>query len=158
MGEIQYAPVPPYKPPHNDAPDWLVSLMRWLADLLAPLGRWLGAAGTGSNWRSRPLRCSARRGSAGACCQRWRLARALAAPAPASPMLDRAAALALLEDADAAGGSRAAMAKRCVLLLQRSVHHIAIGPSGLAEPSRAPRARSARIPGLPGRARQALRR
>ncbi|MCH7627876.1 MAG: hypothetical protein IH997_04075, partial [Proteobacteria bacterium] len=40
MADIQYAPLPPKAP--TPPPAWLEALMRFLAKLLEPVGRWLG--------------------------------------------------------------------------------------------------------------------
>ena len=39
-GDIQYAPLPPIKPP--ETPDWLRRLSEWLRELFEPLGKMLG--------------------------------------------------------------------------------------------------------------------
>lgn len=119
--DIQYAPLPPVKPP--EAPGWLRLLSEWLHDLLEPLGRVLGIS-----WPvvEKVLLALA---ALAILFILWRLLRPLlqrrrAAAEPAEWSPDRAAAVALLEDADrlAAEGRYGEAAH---LLLQRSVHHIA---------------------------------
>ena len=154
MGDIQYAPLPPYKVPSHDPPEWLVAVMRFLSELLAPLGRWFGAgwntieialavlAALGVLWIGWTLY------------QRWRLERAARSPAAQGPVIDRAAALALLEDADAlAAAGRYDEAVH--LLLQRSVHHIAAARPDWLSPSSTAR-EIGLIPGLPAAARHAF--
>lgn len=154
MREIQYAPLPPYNPPKADPPEWLKAIARFLAELLEPLGKWLGSGwGTievllavlaviGAAWIGWTL------------FQRWRLARAMAVPAAASPVIDRAAALALLEDADALA-AEGRFDEAVHLLLQRSVHHIAAARPDWLSPSSTAR-EIGLIPGLPAAARQAF--
>lgn len=154
MREIQYAPVPPVKVPNTDAPEWLKAIFRFLAKLLEPLGRLLG-----SNWSIIELVLAALAiiGAlwiVGTLAWRWWQARTPRAPAPDRPIMDRAAALALLEDADAlAAQGRFGEAAR--LLLQRSVYHIASSRPDWLSPSSTAREIGA-IPGLPGSAKQAL--
>ena len=86
--------------------------------------------------------------------QRWRLERAARSPAAQGPVIDRAAALALLEDADAlAAAGRYDEAVH--LLLQRSVHHIAAARPDWLSPSSTAR-EIGLIPGLPAAARHAF--
>lgn len=154
LGEIQYAPVPPVKVPQFDAPEWLEAIFRFLADLVEPLGRLLG-----SNWNTIELALAAfavmgALWIVGTLAWRWWQARTPRATMPGSPIMDRAVALALLEDADAlAAQGRYGEAAR--LLLQRSVHHIASARPEWLSPSSTAREIGA-IPGLPGSARQAL--
>lgn len=121
-GDIQYAPLPPFEPPKT--PDWLKWLGEKLKDIFGPLGEAIGVSWPVIQnvlialavllalfivWRLvRPL-IEARRG------------RALPPESAWTP--DRAAARALLEDADrlAAEGRYGEAAH---LLLQRSVDHI----------------------------------
>ncbi len=146
---IQYAPLPPYKAP--PPPDWLRQLGEWLETLLAPLGKVLGMSWATFQyvlialaallvlfilWRAaEPLRRRLRQ-----------------APPPAEPEWtpDRAAALALLEDADrlAAEGRYGEAAH---LLLQRSVHHIADARADWLRPASTAR-EIASLPSLPQRA------
>ncbi len=154
MREIQFAPVPAPKAPQTDVPEWLKALLRFLAKLFEPLGRLLGR-----NWNVIELALAglAVIGAvwiAGTLLRRWWLARSPAAPAGPAPIIDRAAALALLEDADAlAAEGRFGEAAR--LLLQRSVHHIARTRPDWLTPSSTAREIGA-IPGLPGSAKQAF--
>lgn len=154
MREIQYAPVPPYQPPKSEPPAWLVAILRYLSELFAPLGRWLGAgwggieivlailAAIGALWIGFML------------FQRWKLGRAMVGPALPGPVIDRAAALALLEDADALA-AQGRYEEAVHLLLQRSVHHIAAARPDWLNPSSTAR-EIGLIPGLPAAARQAF--
>jgi hypothetical protein len=154
MRDIQYAPLPPYKVPKSDPPEWLTAIMRFLMKVFEPLGRWLGSgwslveivlvvlAVIGALWIAWTL------------LQRWRLTRALAVPAAAAPVIDRAAALALLEDADALA-AEGRFDEAVHLLLRRSVHHIAAARPDWLSPSSTAREISL-IPGLPTAARQAF--
>lgn len=154
MREIQYAPLLPYNPPKADPPEWLEALFRFLARVLKPLGKLLG---TGWSAVEILLAVLALLGAAWigwTLFQRWRLARAMAAPAPSAPVIDRAAALALLEDADALA-AEGRFDEAVHLLLQRSVHHIAAARPDWLSPSSTAREISL-IPGLPAAARQAF--
>ncbi len=154
MRDIQYAPLPPYKVPKSDPPEWLTAIMRFLMKVFEPLGRWLGSgwslveivlvvlAVIGALWIIWTL------------LQRWRLTRALAVPATAAPVIDRAAALALLEDADALA-AEGRFDEAVHLLLRRSVYHIAAARPDWLSPSSTAREISL-IPGLPTAARQAF--
>lgn len=154
MREIQYAPLPTNKIPKSEPPEWLEALFRFLGKLIEPLGRWLGAgwsavevvlvllAVIGAAWIGWTL------------FQRWRLTLALAAPVAAKPVIDRAAALALLEDADALA-AQGRFDEAVHLLLQRSVHHIAAARPDWLSPSSTAR-EIGLIPGLPAAARQAF--
>lgn len=155
---IQFAPMPPYKAP--PPPDWLKRLAEWLGDALqsvfGPLGRALGLSWPAMKaigiaiaivivlailwfWVIRPLLA-------------WKRATPEEKEAEWTP--DRAAALALLEDADrlAAEGRYGEAAR---LLLQRSVHHIAEARPDWLEPASTAR-EIAVLPMLPDRARQAF--
>jgi hypothetical protein len=155
---IQYAPMPPYKSP--DPPDWLKRLAEWLGDalqnLFGPLGRALGLSWPAMKtigialaaavvlailwfWVIRPLIA-------------WKRMRPDEEEAEWTP--DRAAAIALLEDADrlAAEGRYGEAAH---LLLQRSVRHIAEARPDWLEPASTAR-EIAVLPMLPERARQAF--
>ena len=151
---IQFAPVAP--PPPQVTPDWLLAVGRFLERLLRPLGelmgmdwRWLmwtliALAGGGALWLAWTLLIApllARR-------------RAATAPEPAQWAPDRAAALALLEDADrlAAAGHYGEAAH---LLLQRSVGQIGEARPGWLSPASTSREIGA-LRGLPERARQAF--
>ena len=151
---IQFAPVAP--PPPQVTPDWLLAVGRFLERLLRPLGelmgmdwRWLmwtliALAGVGALWLAWTLLIApllARR-------------RAAMAHQPAQWAPDRAAALALLEDADrlAAAGHYGEAAH---LLLQRSVGQIGEARPGWLSPASTSREIGA-LRGLPERARQAF--
>ncbi|MFM5885196.1 MAG: hypothetical protein ACKOQ3_07715 [Novosphingobium sp.] len=149
---IQYAPLPPLNVPPPEIPGWL----KFLRDLLEPVGKALGMSWPVLQWvliglaaalvlyvvwrLSEPLR--------------ERLAQPAADAADPGWTPDRDAALALLDDADrlAAEGRYDEAAH---LLLQRSVGQIAS-----ARPDWVQRASTAReiaaIPALPGAARQAF--
>lgn len=152
-GDIQYAPLPPLKPP--ETPRWLEWLGEQLRALFEPLGKALGLSWPVIEkvllalivvlvlvllWRLlRPL------------VERWRQRRPDAA---AEWVPDRAAAVALLEDADrlAAEGRYGEAAH---LLLQRSVHHIAQSRPDWLHPASTAR-EIAVLPLLPERARRAF--
>jgi hypothetical protein len=152
MGEIQYAPVPPYKVPNSEPPEWLVAIMGFIAKLFEPLGHLLGTgwgaveivltvlAVLGALWILWTLY------------QRWRLTRALAVPIADTLVINRATALALLEDADALA-AQGRYDEAVHLLLQRSVHHIAAARPDWLSPSSTAR-EIGLIPGLPTAARQ----
>jgi hypothetical protein len=98
--------------------------------LLRPLGQWLGINFGVFETVLLVLIGPARCGSRGACCGLWRDRRPREAAAETEWTPDRAAAIALLEEADrlAAEGRYGEAAH---LLLQRSVHHIAAArPNG----------------------------
>jgi hypothetical protein len=154
MRDIQFAPVPPYQVPKNDPPEWLVAILRFLAELFAPLGRWLGAGWNGVEIGLLGLAVIGALWIVWTLLQRWRLARALAVPAAAAPVISRAAALALLEDADALA-AEGRFDEAVHLLLQRSVHHIAEARPDWLSPSSTAR-EIGLIPGLPAAARQAF--
>jgi hypothetical protein len=154
MREIQYAPVPPYKVPRSEPPEWLVAIVRFLAKLLEPLGKMLGA---GWSWVEIVLAILAGLGAlwiVWTLFQRWRLTRALAGPVADKPVIDRAAAIALLEDADALA-AEGRFDEAVHLLLQRSVHHIAAARPDWLSPSSTAR-EIGLIPGLPAAARAAF--
>lgn len=124
MREIQFAPALDVTTPPPQPPEWLLAIMRFLAKLFEPLGKWLG-----QGWSVIEIVLLA----LAACAvlwlawtllwPLWRDRRRKAAPAPDwAP--ERGAALALLEDADrlAAEGRYDEAAR---LLLERSVHQIA---------------------------------
>lgn len=154
MREIQYAPVPPYKVPQSDPPEWLVAILRFLASLFEPLGRWLGAGWSGVEIVLAALAAAGALWILWTLVQRWRLSRALAMPATDKPVIDRAAALALLEDADALA-AEGRFEEAVHLLLQRSVHHIATARPDWLSPSSTAREISL-IPDLPAAARHAF--
>ena len=159
-GDIQFAPVTiPEIPPRQ--PNWFEELLgdvfRFLADLFAPLGQLIGASWSWLQW---VLLAAA---VAFAIIMLVRLygpgfggARsAKAAEDEAEWQPDRAATLALLEDADRlAAEGRFDEATR--LLLQRSVGHIAAARPDWVEPSSTARELAA-LPALPDAARSAFR-
>lgn len=157
-GDIQFAPVKPMKPP--EVPDWLKHFSEWLnavlKNLFGPLGEMLGVSWPVMQkvgialailvvlailwfWVLRPL-LDARRPRGAEEEPEW------------SP--DRAAAVALLDDADrlAAEGRYGEAAH---LLLQRSVHHIAAARPDWLQPASTAR-EIAVLPMLPERARTAF--
>jgi len=160
-GDIQYAPLPPVEPPKPAGPpEWLKDLAEWLGRLLDglfhPLGEALGLSWPVMQkvgialaalvvlavlwfWVLRPL-LAARRQRPQAEAPDW------------NP--DRAAAVALLEDADrlAAAGR---YGEATHLLLRRSVHHIAEARPEWLQPASTAR-EIAVLPLLPERARQAF--
>lgn len=152
-GDIQYAPLPPIKPP--ETPGWLEALGEWLRRLLEPLGKAIGVS-----W---PVIEKVLIAVALLCVLAilWRLlqpllARLRAEPAEAAPEWspDRAAAVALLEDADRLAGE-GRYAEAVHLLLQRSVGHIAEARPDWLLPASTAREIAA-FPMLPERARQAF--
>lgn len=154
MREIQYTPLPPYNPPKADPPEWLVRLIRFLTSLFEPLGSWLGAGWSGIEIALVVLAAIGAAWIGWTLFQRWRLTRALAATAESAPVIDRAAALALLEDADALA-AQGRFDEAVHLLLQRSVHHIAMTRPDWLSPSSTAR-EIGLIPHLPAAARQAF--
>lgn len=154
MSDIQYAPVPPVKVPQTEAPEWVKALFRFLADLLAPLGKWLGGSWNTIELVLAGLAVIGALWIVGTLVWRWWQARPGAALAEAGPIMDRAVALDLLEDADAlAAQGRFGEAAR--LLLQRSVHHIASARPDWLTPSSTAR-EIGTIGGLPASAQQAF--
>lgn len=161
-GDIQFAPLPPYKPPDPPMPpDWLKRLMRWLGEALEALFRPLGEL-LGLSW---PVMQQVAIGLAGVALLAilWFFVirpllgiRRAAAQADEEPEWapDRDAAVALLDDADrlAAEGRYGEAAH---LLLQRSVHHIAEARPDWLSPASTAR-EIAVLPMLPGRAREAF--
>ena len=154
MREIQYAPVPPYQVPKSEPPEWLVALIRFLAELFAPLGRWLGTGWSLIEYTLLVLAVLGAIWIGWTLLLRWRLAQATAPTAGPRPVIDRAAALALLEDADALA-AEGRFDEAVHLLLRRSVHHIAAARPDWLSPSSTAR-EIALIPGLPAAARQAF--
>ncbi len=154
MRDIQYAPVPPYQAPKSEPPEWLVAILRFLAELLAPLGRWLGAGWSAVEIGLIALAVLGALWIGWTLLQRWRLARAMAAAPVVAPVISRTAALALLEDADALA-AQGRFDEAVHLLLQRSVHHIAAARPDWLSPSSTAR-EIGLIPGLPAAARQAF--
>jgi hypothetical protein len=152
--DIQFAPVAGPAVHAAEAPAWLTALMRFLARLLAPLGEVLGR---GWNTVELVLVALAVIGAlwiAGTLIWRWWQARTLRRPEPVRPVMERGAALALLDDADAlAAQGRFGEAAR--LLLQRSVHHIARTRPDWLTPSSTAR-EIGTLAGMPGSAQQAF--
>ncbi len=152
-GDIQYAPLPPIKPPQT--PDWLKQLGEWLKKLLEPVGEALGVSWPVLEklavalaillvlvlaWRLlQPL------------LRRFRRPRVVEAT-EWTP--DRAAAAALLEDADRLAEA-GRFAEAVHLLLQRSVGHIAKARPDWLHPASTAREIAA-LPMLPRRARRAF--
>ena len=151
---IQFAPVPP--PPPQVTPDWLLAIGRFLERLLRPLGelmgmdwRWLvwtliALAGAGALWLGWTLVVAP-----------WLARRRVKDDATGEEWsTDRAAALALLEDADrlAAAGRYGEAAH---LLLLRSVGQIGQVRPGLLSPASTAREIGGSR-GLPERARHAF--
>ncbi|AKH42646.1 hypothetical protein FHS61_000416 [Altererythrobacter atlanticus] len=155
-GDIQFSPVE--IPPPPETPEWL----KWLGELLSPLGegltalgRALGLSGPALLWILATI------GAALAALLIWRLASSAmrrksgqAARAEPDWTPDAHQALGLLEDADrlAAQGHYDEAAH---LLLRRSVAQIEAARPGLLEPSSTAREIAA-LPALPDRARQAF--
>lgn len=159
-GDLQFAPVdiPEITPPE---PNWfeklLAQLFAWLAELFAPLGQLLGASWWWLQWVLLAaivvfvVVLLVRLFGPGSDARRK--AREITAEEVWQP--DRAATLALLEDADRlAAEGRFDEATR--LLLQRSVSHIADARPGWVEPSSTARELAA-LPALPEAARTAFR-
>ena len=124
MGDIQFAPVPDVTTPVPQPPEWLLAMIRFLAKLFAPLGKWLG-----QGWGAIEVLLIALTACAAlwlAWTLLWPLWRDRRRNSEAAPSWapEREAALALLEDADRlAAVGRFDEAAR--LLLTRSVHQIA---------------------------------
>jgi len=145
-GDIQYAPLPPIKPPQT--PAWLEALGQWLHAIFGPAGQaiaiaffvLLAAVFLYICWRVlRPL-LDARLG-------------AKAVPEPEwAP--ERAAAVALLDDADRLA-AQGRYGEAVHLLLQRSVGHISEARPEWLLPASTAREIAA-FPMLPERARQAF--
>lgn len=150
---IQYAPVQPPETP--ETPGWLKDLGEWLAEVFAPLGRFLADSWPVLKWVLLALAIAAiayflyqliaplieKTGS-------------LAAPDDEEWVPRREEALALLEDADrlAAEGR---FDEATHMLLQRSVSHIAHARPNWVEPSSTAREIAA-LPALPDTARAAF--
>ena len=159
-GDLQFAPVdiPEITPPE---PNWfeqmLARLFAWLAELFAPIGAVLGSSWWWLQWVLLAalvifvLVLLVRLFGPGAA----NLRKERAAEAEEEWRPDRAATLALLEDADRlAAEGRFDEATR--LLLQRSVAHIADARPAWVEPSSTARELAA-LPALPEAARTAFR-
>jgi hypothetical protein len=152
-GDIQFAPLKPMQPPKP--PAWLEKLQQWLAEQLAPLGKWLGMSWPTMKWVLLAIAVVLLLLLA------WRLLAPLAGwrpkPRAESPEWtpDQGEALALLEDADAlAAAGRFDEATH--LLLVRSVGQIRAVRPDLLDPSSTAREIAA-LPALPDRARNAFR-
>lgn len=118
-GDIQFAPLPPMQPPQT--PDWLKTLGEWLRWLLEPVGKAFGMS-----W---PVleKVAIALAIVLVLFLAWRLLAKLRAEKVAEEpewMPDRAAAAALLEDADKLA-AQGRYGEATHLLLQRSVSHIA---------------------------------
>jgi hypothetical protein len=160
-GELQFAPISiPEIPPREPSwfEEWLTEVFRFLAELFAPLGQALGGSWWWLQWVllailiAFVLMLLVRMLGPGF--GAWGK-RAEAAEAEADWQPDRAATLALLEDADRlAAEGRFDEATR--LLLQRSVSHIAAARPDWVEPSSTARELTA-LPALPDAARGAFR-
>ena len=159
-GDLQFAPVAiPDVPPRE--PSWfeeaLAEAFSWLGELFAPLGQLLGASWWWLQW----VLLAVAVGFALLMLVRtfgpdlWRRRRSDPAETAEEWQPDRAATLALLEDADRlAAEGRFDEATR--LLLQRSVGHIAAARPDWVEPSSTARELAA-LPALPDGARTAFR-
>jgi hypothetical protein len=152
QGDIQFSPLKPTPPPKP--PAWLEKLQHWLAEQLAPLGKWLGTSWPIIKWAMLALAIILLLLLA------WRLLAPLAGwrPRPRADTPewtpDRDEALALLEDADAlAAAGRFDEATH--LLLIRSVGQIRAVRPDLLEPSSTAREIAA-LPALPDGARRAF--
>ena len=158
-GDLQFAPVdiPDVKPPE---PSWfermLAEVFEFLAEVFAPIGQLLGASWFWLQW----VLLAAAVGFALLLLARmlgpldWRRGRNDSAAGEAEWQPDRAATLALLEDADRlAAEGRFDEATR--LLLQRSVGHISAARPDWVEPSSTARELAA-LPALPDAARTAF--
>lgn len=150
---IQYAPLPPFKPP--EPPGWLKLLGEWLRAIFEPVGEAIGLS-----WPVLEKLLIAL-AVLGLLLLIWRLATPLLARrrrSPSAPESDwapgRAAAEALLEDADrlAAEGR---YGEAVHLLLRRSVGHIAEARPEWLLPASTAREIAA-LPMLPERARRAF--
>lgn len=154
MDHIQFAPLPPEPAPDPAIPEWLAAVLRFLGDLLAPLGRLLGR-----NWGAIEIVLVAG-AVAGAAWIAWSLLwprwrdrrRGVAAEPEWAP--DRSAARALLEEADALA-AQGRFSEAAHLLLRRSVDHIADARPEWLSPSATAREIGG-IAGLPAAAARAF--
>jgi len=153
--DVQFAPVVFKPPPVSEPPQWLATLGKWLRELLEPLGQALGLSWPVLEKVLIVLIVL------GILFLGWRLlvpllARRRSALPDAEPEWTpgRAAAVALLEDADrlAAEGR---FGEAAHLLLQRSVHQLAQARPEWLMPATTAR-EIARLPSLPERARAAF--
>lgn len=173
--DIQYEPLAPAKPP--EPPQWLMDMQRWLQDLFDPVGNWLSdifapigellqklfgplARLLGISWPVFEMVLIVL-AVLGLLVLAWRVLvplvaarrRPVQAPEPEwGP--DRAAAVALLEDADRLAGE-GRFGEAVHLLLQRSVSHIAQAQPDWLHPASTAR-EIASLPLLPSSARQAF--
>ena len=151
-GSIQYEPVT--APPPPEPPEWLERFLRWLGELLEPVGQFFGSSWPVVKWVLIAVAV------AGVLFLLWRLIEPLLERAPkgeseeAAWTPQRDAALALLADADrlAAEGR---FHEATHLLLQRSVGQIAAARPDWVEPSSTARELAA-LPALPDNARYAF--
>ena len=153
-GDIQFAPLPPMQPPQT--PDWLKTLGEWLRWLLEPVGKAFGMSWPVLEKVAIALAILLVLFLA------WRLLKPVLAKLRAEKvaeepewMPDRAAAAALLEDADRLA-AQGRYAEATHLLLQRSVSHIAEARPEWLMPASTAR-EIAEFPMLPEAARKAFR-
>ncbi|MFN4114202.1 MAG: hypothetical protein ACK4GD_09695 [Sphingomonadaceae bacterium] len=152
---IQYGPVEMPERPEPTTPPWLEDILRWLGELLSPLGESLGLSWPVLKWVLLGLT------ALGMLWLLWRLiAPVFERPAKATAdgdqwAPDHQAALALLEEADrlAAEGR---FDEATHLLLKRSVVQIAAARPDWVEPSSTARELAA-LPALPEPARATFR-
>lgn len=133
--DIQFAPVEIPEPAENAVPDWLVDFFEWLADIMAPVGRFLVNIWPVGKWALLALvvalaliilvRALRGRGLKG---------RRSGNGGSAEWIPEQQAALALLEEADKLA-SAGRYDEATHLLLQRSVNQIAEARPDLIDPS-----------------------
>jgi hypothetical protein len=151
-GTIQYEPVT--APPPPQPPQWLERFLRWLSELLEPVGRFFGSSWPVVKWVLIAVAV------AGVLFLLWRLIEPLLDHAPKGETEEtgwtpqRDAALALLEDADRLA-DEGRFDEATHLLLQRSVGQIAAARPDWVEPSSTARELAA-LPALPESARSAF--
>lgn len=150
---IQYAPVEPPKVPKT--PGWLQDLGQWLAELFAPLGRFLGDSWPTLKWVLLALAIAA------LLYLLHQLIEPLIEKSGATPGDEEGAwvphrkdALALLEDADLLA-AEGLYNEATHMLLRRSVSQIAMARPDWVEPSSTAREIAA-LPALPSSARAAF--
>ena len=147
---IQFAELPPVPPP--ETPAWLDALQRFFGRLFGPVADLLVALGPAIKWGLLAL------GIAAAAFIVWRLTRDIRLPEARAAEEEwipaRAAALALLEDADRLA-AQGRFDEATHLLLQRSVGHIREARPHWLDPSTTAREIAA-APSLPERARAAF--
>jgi hypothetical protein len=151
--DIQFAPVeiPPPEPP----PEWLMKLQEWLETVFEPLARWLANGWPVIKW------VLVAAGVLALALLIWRLIVPCLKGRGGGPepeqldwTPDRAAAVALLSDADALA-AQGRFDEATHLLLQRSVHHIAEARPEWIDPSTTAR-EIARLQSLPRPAAEAF--